>query len=199
MNLENAKLFYIISCVFLGFVILAPALFAVAPLPGGESFSELWILGENHVLGSGTLNVLINTPYTVYLGVSNHMGSLEYYTVYVKLRSQAQAFQENGTPEPSSLESIFQYRLFLENNETWEKDFTFSFEKVSFEQNESRVSLLSINDNNVSVDTTGVRDESDGGFYYQLAFELWIYNSTTSAFQYHDRYVSLWLKLINTP
>lgn len=195
MNLENARLVYVVSCVLLGFVILLPTLFAVFPLPEDESFSELWLLNSNHMIGSGAMNVLLNKPYTVYLGVGNQMGDLEYYTVYVKLLDSSEGLVETGSMLPSSSEPIFEYNLFLMNNEIWEKPFVFSFENVSFEGDVARVSLLSINDNDVSVDTTIVQDASDGGFYCKMLFELWIYNSTISTLQYHNRFVHFWINL----
>ena len=195
MNLQNLKLFYILSCVLLGLIILSPTFFAAVPFPESEMFSELWLLGSNHMIENGSLNVVLNRPYSVYLGVGNHMAGLEYYKVFVKFRSQSQAFNETGTVLLSSLKPIFEYRLFLKNNETWEKDFMFSFENVSFEGNVSRVSMISINGNDVNLDNILVRDELDGGFYCQMFFELWIFNSTISDFQYHNRSVWFWLNL----
>jgi hypothetical protein len=196
VNLQNAKLFYVISCSLLSLIILLPTLFAIFPLPEGEKFSELYLLGPNHMIESGALDVSLNKPYTFHLGVSNHMGGLEYYTVLVKLRSQSQAFKETVAELPSSLEPVYEYRLFLSNNETWEKDFVFSFVNVSFEENISRVLLLSINGNDVSVDEILVLDEIDGGFYCQMLFELWITNSTSLASQYHNRFVEFWINIM---
>jgi hypothetical protein len=195
VNLENAKIVYVVVCVFLGFIILAPTLFAFAPIPQGEKFSELWFLGPNRMIVTGTLDVLIGKSYLVYLGIGNHMGGLEYYTVYVKLRNQSEAFQEAAIKSPSSLEPIFEYRLFLGNNETWEKDFVFSFEDVSFDENLARITMLSIDGDDVSADAIITKDETDSRFYCQILFELWIYNSTISALQYHDRFVGFWINL----
>jgi hypothetical protein len=195
VNLENARLVYVVSCVLLGFLILSPTLFAVFPLPEGERFSELWLLDSSHMIESGALNVLLNKPYTFYLGVGNQMGDLEYYTIYVKLLGPSEGLQETGSNLPSSAESIFEYNLFLRNNETWEKPFVFSFENVTFENDVAHLSTLSINSNEIGVDTTVVQDASDGGFYCKMLFELWIYNSTISALQYHNRFVQFWMNL----
>lgn len=195
MNFINAKLFYVISCVSLGLIILSPTLFAFIPLPEGEEFSELWLLGSNHMIESGAVNVYLNQPYTFYLGVGNHMGDLEYYAIFVKLRSQSRAFQELDSNLPSSAEPVFEYRFFLKNNATWENNFVFSFQEVLFEENTSRVRLLSIDSYDVSLDEYLVRDETDDGFYCQIFFELWHYNSATSDFQFHNRTVGFWTKL----
>jgi uncharacterized membrane protein len=196
VNLQNAKSIYVISCFILGLIILSPTFFAVVPLPEDQKFTELWLLGPNHTIQSGAVNVSLYKPYTSYIGVRNQMNNLEYYTVYVKFRSESEAFQEQATGLPSLLTPVYEYPLFLRNNQTWETKFVFSFEKVSFDNNISKVTMISINGNDVDVDTTLIRDESDGGFYCQMLFELWIYNATTSSFQYNDRSVRFWLNLI---
>ena len=195
MNLDNAKLLYVISCFLLCLVILSPTLFSFVSLPEGETFSELWLLDPNHMIESGAVNVLLNQPYTFHLGVSNHMNGVEYYSLFVKLRNQSQAFQEMGNELPSSAKSVFAYRFFLNRNETWENNFVFSFQEVSFEENISQVSLLSIGSYDVNLDEQLLRDETDDCFYCQLLFELWLYNSTTSDFQFHNRAVGYWIRL----
>ena len=198
MNLENAKLFYGLFCVLLSLIILSPILFSVIAFPEGDGFTELWLLGSNHKIESGALNVFERKPYTVYLGVANHMGDLEYYKVCVKLRHQDEPLPDRVNELHSPLEPIFEYHLFLSNNETWGEEFLFSFENVTLEENISRVSRLSIYGYDMSMDKIVAWDEESMGFYCQLFFELWIYNSTALDFQFHNRYVSLWLNLTNT-
>jgi hypothetical protein len=195
VNFQNAKSIYVISCFILGLLILLPTFLAIVPPPEEARFTELWLLDSNHMIQSGSVDVSLYEPYTFYLGVGNQMGDLEYYTIYVKFRSESQAFLEPGAELPSSFKPVFEYRLFLRNNETWETDFVFSFEEVFFDKNMSQVSMLSINGNEVSVDTTLFRDETDDGFYCQMLFELWIYNPTNSASQYHNRFVQFWINL----
>jgi hypothetical protein len=38
-------------------------------------------------------------------------------------------------------------------------------------------------------------DATNNGYYCQIFFELWIYDAVSSGFQYHDRFVGLWLNL----
>lgn len=177
---------------------MTPTLFTVFPLPESEGFSELWLLGTNHMIETGSLTAILNKPYTVYLGVSNHMNELKYYTVSVKLRNHSQALEEQASEFPSQLESVYEYPLFLMNNKTWEEPFVFSFKTVSFEQNMSRISMLSINDKDVRVDKILTRDEVGGRFRCQLLFELWIYNVKISDFQYHNRSVWFWVNLVES-
>lgn len=198
MDFNHVKSVYTFSCVFLCFIFLLPTLVVTLPPPGEEKFSELWLLGSNHTIEGGSLNVSTATPHTVYLGVANHMNDLEYYKVYVKFRQQNELLPDEAAELGSPLEPIFEYCLFLSNNETWEGEFKFSFEEITFEENIAHVSKLSINGYEVNVDKTVIWDKEGMGFYCQFFYELWIYNSTTLGFQYHNRYVSLWLKLTNT-
>jgi len=195
VSIENAKMLFMLFCIMLGLIIVSPTLFALVSLPEGERFSELWLLGTDHLIENGVLNVSLNKPDTVHLGVCNQMGGTEYYLVSVKLLNQFQTSQGMNNGMPSSLEPIFEYRFFLRNNQTWEKPFIFSFDRISFEGDTLRVSKMTINGNDVFVEQVAVRDEVDGGFYYQLLFELWIYNSTVSDFQFHDRYVWFWVNM----
>jgi uncharacterized membrane protein len=194
MNFGNVKLLYVFSCVALCLVIFSPTLLTVVSSPKGELFSEMWLLGSDGLTEGYPFVVSVNEVYNIRLGVGNYMGSLEYYAIYVKFRNQIETFPDSAAGLPSSLEPIFEYRVFLGNNETWEKPVSFSFEDVSFDGNVSRVSNLSIDGRSVSVDKTAVLDE-DGLFYYQLFFELWIYNTKTANLEFHNRFVWLWLAL----
>jgi hypothetical protein len=85
--------------------------------------------------------------------------------------------------------------LFLCDNSTWETEFTFSLRDVSSKGSVGRISTIVINGYALSVDKVATQDESDGGFYYELFFELWIYNATISDFQFHNRYAGFWVRI----
>ena len=195
MNFADMKLLYVFLCIGLGLIILSPTMFAVVSFPEGEKFSALWLLGSNQMIESGTLNVSVNDPETVFLGIGNYMGELEYYAVFVKFRNPTEPLPDLAVGLPSPMEPIFEYRVFLSDNETLEKNFVFSFEEVSFESETVRVSRLSINGHDVNVDKTVVWDDERNGFYCQLFFELWIYDEVTSSFQFHNRAVWFWLNI----
>ena len=195
MNFENVKLSYVFSCVVLCLVILSPTLLTFVSFPEGEKFSELWILGPNRMVEGYSFNVSAGELYKVYLGVGNHMGDLEYYTIYVKLRNQTEPLPNSTAGLPSVVEPVFEYRVFLRNNETWEKELSFSFEDVSFDGNVSRILGLSFDGRFVSVDKVAVWDAENSGFFYQLFFELWICDAAVSGFRFHNNAVWLWLNI----
>lgn len=195
MNFETLKFFYVFSCVALCLVIFSPTLLAIVSFPEGEKFSEMWILGPTYMLEGYPFAVSPGTSYHVVLGVGNQMGGLEYYSIRVKLRNESKPMPDHSVGTPSGLPTIYEYRLFLPNNATWEKDVSFSFREVSFEGNVCRVSKILIDDCVVNVDEIAVQDEGDRGFYYEVFFEMWIYNATSSAFQFHNRYVGFWVNM----
>jgi len=98
-----------------------------------------------------------------------------------------------GTPSP--LSPLYEYRVFLRDGGTWEAPLTFSFSEVSFFNNQSFVESLVINDVVFSVDKLALWDGENNGFYYQVFMELWIYNAGSDDFEFHNRFVSLWLNM----
>jgi hypothetical protein len=195
VKFENARRVYIFICVVLCLILLLPTVAVTVPFPEGQRFSELWILGPTHMMEGYPFNVSIGANYHVFLGVGNHMGGLEYYSVRVKLRNQSEPMPDDSAGIPSGLPSVYEYRLFLQNNAIWETEFSFSFSGVSFEGNVGRISTIMIDGYPVNVNKITTQNEGDNGFRYELFFELWIYNSTISAFQFHDRSVGFWINM----
>lgn len=196
MNLGNVKLLYVITCISLGLIILSPTLFAFFPaLPKEKNFSELWILGPNHMMEDYPSSVSLGVTYSVFLGVGNQMGRAEYYSIQLKIRNQSDPLPENSIGFLSSLPAVCEYRLFLQNDATWEKELSFALSDVSFERETSRISTIFIDGYPVDVDKIALLDEENNVFYYELFFELWIYNSTISTFQFHNRSVGFWINL----
>jgi hypothetical protein len=173
----------------------SPSLALVLHLPSGEKFSELWILGPGHMAEGYPFNVKADVSYLVYLGVGNHMGSSAYYGVYVKFRNQSDALPNGTAGTPSPVPALCEYRVFLEEGKSWEALLTFSFSNVSLVGDRSIVGSLAMNGVALSVDKPALRDAENKAYYYQLFMELWIYNASSSAFQFHNRFVWIWLNM----
>jgi len=198
MSLDDLKLVYVIGCFMLGLIILSPTLAMVINLPSGERFTELWILGPEHMAENYPFNIVSGQTYNISLGIANHMGCLEYYAVYIKLRNQSEPLPNSTSGMPSSLEPLFEYRVFLGDGEVWEKrPLFFSFE-FSFGDGFCNVSRLILDGYVKDVNKTVLWDAENKGYYLMLFFELWIYNSGDSSFHYHNRFVSLWLNFTRT-
>jgi uncharacterized membrane protein len=176
-------------------IILAPTLALVVTFPEGERFSELWILGSNHTAANYSFDVTVNEEYLVYVGVGNHMSRSSYYVVYVKLGNQDEALPDTKAGIPSPLEPLYEYRIFIQNEENWEVPMKFSFSNVSIFENQSLVGIIRINDVAFNVDKPASWDVNNTGYYYQLFLELWIYNSESQVLQFHNRFVSIRLNM----
>jgi hypothetical protein len=195
VSFADMKLIYAGSCVVLGFVILWPTLTAFFPLPSGERFSELWVLGPNHLAKDYPFNVTENEDYLVHVGVGNHLGSSSYYTLYVKFRNQTEPLPNATTGVPSPLAPLYEYRVFVADNASSEVPLTFSFANVSFAGGRAFVGNLVVNGVSFAVNEVVSRDADARGYYFQVFVELWIYDSVSNGFSYHNRFVNRWLNL----
>jgi len=195
VNLEDYRTVFAVSCLILILVASAPTLSLVFPLSGGECFSELWILGPNHMAEDYPFNVVNDTVYNVFLGIGNHMGSSAYYMVYVKFRNQSEPLPNATAGTPSPLSPLYECRVFLGDGKTWETPLTFSFSGVSFFENQSFVESFTVNDVVFSVGKLALWDGENNGFYFQVFVELWIYDAGSDVFEFHNRFVGIWLNM----
>jgi len=190
LKIEDYKVVFA-SVGLIGVLLFASStLGLVLRLPGGERFSELWVLGPGHMAEDYPFNVKADVSYLVYVGVGNHMGSSAYYVVYVKFRNQSEALPNATAGTPSPLNATAEYRIFLQGGESWEAPLTFSFLG-----NQSLIQSLIVNNVEFAVNKTALWDGENNGYYYQLFMELWIYNVEFQAFEFHNRFVGLWLNM----
>ena len=196
MNLEDYRKVFACCSLVLILIIVAPTLGLIVPFPRDrQRFSELWVLGPNHMAADYSLNVAINEKQNISIGVGNHLGCSVYYVVYVKLRNQTQAAPNITTFTPSPLVPLYEFRFVVADGETWETPVVFSFLEGSVSGDLFNVTKISINDASSSVKSLAMRDSHDIGFYYQLFFELWMYDESVSSFSYHNRFVGIWLNV----
>ena len=196
MNMNDLKITYFSGCLLLGLIILSPTVSMFVQLPGGEAFSELWILGAGHMAEDYPFNLEENVTYRVYLGIGNRMGQAQYYRVQVKLRNQTESFPNTTLAQPSELTPLVMFEAFAAKDMVWEKELLLSF-KMSFDGNVSKISEITVNNRAFNVNSSALWDTENSGFYFQLFFELWIFDGSSS-FSYHNRFVSLWLNATST-
>jgi uncharacterized membrane protein len=195
LKLEDYKVIFA-SAGLIGILLFAsPTLSLVLHLPGGERFSELWILGPGRMAEDYPFNVKADENYMIYVGVGNHMGSSAYYVVHVKFRNQSEPLPNATAGTPSPLQTLYEYRVIVQDGGTWEAPLTFSFSNVSFFEDKSLVKYLTINGISYSIDKSALWDSENKGYFYQLFIELWIYNAEFRDFEFHNRFVGLWLNM----
>jgi len=199
VNPENYKAIFIIVTFVSALLVASPALSRVLVYPRTEFFTELWILDSNHETENYPFNISSNQDYSIYLGVGNHLGYCAYYMVQVKFRNESQPAPTSFGPiekrNPSSLQPLYNFTLFVADENVWETSLTFSFH---YYENASRVKVNKIVLNGLSLSLSNqvvAWNPSRNGYYGFLFFELWLYNSTVDSFDYHGRYVGLWLNM----
>lgn len=186
------------ACLIALLLAALPAASVLVTLPRvGEKFSELWLLGPNHMAEDYPSNITVGQPYSVYLGVSNQLGTTAYYAVYIKFANKTQPLPNDITSSPSPLPILYEIRAFVQDGKTWEKLITFSVLEASQSETSSTVNRLAINDRPVLTNSSAVWDPDPPliGYYYQLFFELWIYDAVSKNLEYHSRFVRLWLNM----
>jgi hypothetical protein len=179
-------------------LIASPAIAAVLPLPTGEQFSELYLLGLGKMAENYPYNIAEGQTYSIYAGVGNHLGSTAYYMVYVKLRNQTDLLPNSTTTTPSPLQPLYEYRFCLQHGNNLETLLTFSVTNISISGNQSLIKQLTINDVKFDINKPSAWDSNSTEFSYQLVFELWLFNVPSNTVQYNNRFVNLRLNLTKT-
>jgi len=201
MSLDEYRAPYFTVTFILVLILASPALSRVLVYPRTEFFTELWILDQNHRAENYPFNIAHNQNYTIYLGLGNRLGYCAYYVVCVKFRNQTQPLPTSFGPIdkrlPSSLPSLYNISAFVADEQTLELPLTFSF-NYTYDRSYSRVVFKNLKLNDVMLDLSDFTIEwnsTRNGFYSFLFFELWLYNRTTDRFEYHGRFVGLWLNM----
>ena len=196
MNLKEYNVVFAVGSLILILLSTVPTISLFASFPDGEdNFSEFWVLGPNHVMQDYPFDVQANQTYQVFIGIRNHMDSTIHYMIYVKFRNQTQPLPDALNSVPSSLPPLYEYHAYVEDEGTWEAPLAFNILGASRTGNSTSVSDISINDVIFSVDSPTILDTESNGFYYEIFLELWLYNTTSMSFQYHNRFVGFWLNM----
>jgi uncharacterized membrane protein len=195
MNLQRHKILFFAASAFLALLVASSALQHFLVYPQTEYFTEMWLLGSNQTAENYPYNVTRNVDYHVYLGLSNHLGSISYYQIQVKFRNQTMLGPDNFQHLPSRLPTLYSMNVFVADKQTVQLPINFSFD---YTYDESKVNFNRLILNNVPIGLNGYSTSSNSSghdFYGKLVFELWFYNSTFGGFQYHERYLDLRLNM----
>jgi hypothetical protein len=146
-------------------------------------------------------NVSSGQSYDVYLGLGNQLGYCAYYLVEVKFRNETQlgpsSFGEVENRTPGDVPCLFNVTAFVADQSDWEVPVSFGFD-YGYDVNASVVGFDSLRFNGNVLSLAGesaVWNGTTSRFYGDLIFELWLYNSSSSSFGYHGRFVDLKLNM----
>ncbi len=113
----------------------------------------------------------------------------------MKFRNQTEVLPNVTVSEASPLEPLYEFRAFVADGDAWEKPLTFGVLEASRDDDVIIVDRLSINGVSFSVNASARWDSEFEGFYFQLFFELWLYDVAAWSFRFHDRFVGIWLNV----
>lgn len=196
MNLKDHRTVFIASSLVLMLIAASPTLGLVIQFPSeAERFSELWVLGPDHSAENYPFNVRVNESNSVFVGINNHLDILSYYLIYVKFRNQTQPLPNATASEPGLLPPIFEFRAFVKDNEAWEAHVTFSISDVSLHNDSMSVNRMIINGKTLAFNSFAKFDAERNGFYYELFFELWLYDQGSRILTFNRRFVWIWLNV----
>jgi hypothetical protein len=197
MGLSQYKTVILVVTTALALLIASSSIQQLLVYPQTDNLTEFWMFGPNHDAAYPG-NVTADQTYRLYLDVTNHLGSAAYYNTEIKFRNQTQPGPGSFNRTSSSLPALSSIAMVAANNQTAEATLDISFQYHVVNGTTSTLYMDNVTVNGFAIDasaTTIAWDKENDGFYGNLVFELYIYNGTTNAFQYHQRYLSLWLKM----
>jgi len=198
MALQQYKTLLLVVTVVLALFVASPAIQQLVAVPQTTYFTELSIFGAYHN-ATYPYNITVGQSYPLYINVDHHLGSCAYYLIEVKFRNQTQSAPDSFNYTSSDMPSLGNISFCVANNQALELPIDISFQYKLDLNNTDQLDMQNIIVNgfslSVSPTTTIAWDSQRIGYYGNLFFELWIFNDTANAFQYNQRYVSLWLNM----
>jgi uncharacterized membrane protein len=198
MKLGDYKLIFVAVGLIGVLLIASPAIAGAIRLPGGEQFSELYLLGPNQMAQNYPYNIAVGQNYSVYVNVANQLGSSAYYVLYVKFGNATDQLPNNTLGTPSPLQPLYEYRFSIPDGMNWQSLLDFSVSNATIQGNNSQINTLQVNDVTFSVDKPALWNSNSTTFTYRLFFELWLYNTQTGSSDFNNRFVTLQLNLTQT-
>ncbi len=194
-SLEDYKIIFLLVSLGGILIISSPMLPLLIPSQTSEQFSELYILGSNHMAEDYPFNIEAGITYTIYPGIANHMGTSSYYLLNVKMRNRNESLHDSTLNMPSSLSAIADYRVFLGDGEIWEKTLNFSIQNVSLQGDYCLVKTLSIDGLAHDIENMIAWDQENAGYFVELLFELWIFDTNTKTLSFQNHWLGIWLNI----
>jgi uncharacterized membrane protein len=180
LKISEQDLRYLLAFTAIVIVLASGVGYTVLRPPPSEQLYAMYILGSNglaeHYYPNDNPNLTIGEPINWTIGIYNHMGSLQYVVVRVKLLNSTLPSPDELTGVPSSVAPLLEYARVLVDNETWSIPFVWRIMSVSQNLGELMITGMSINQTTIS----GNLIRAVSGHNYRLVFELWFYDKSTN-------------------
>lgn len=199
--LQQYRNLIFIAATALALLMASPSIQQVLVYPQPEGLTEFYLLdgNRNAIYPS---NITVDETYRMYLQIANHLGSCAYYQVQIKFSNQTGLGPNSFNHTSSPLQPLGTLTVLVADGSVEEIPVEVSFQYNVSEPvargEPSRLNVQNVTFNGFSLPANSSIewDTPKAGYFGNLIFELWIYNSTTRAFQYHERYLSLWFNMM---
>jgi hypothetical protein len=199
MNVTKNKTLIIVITAILILVAVSPVLQRILVYPQTDFFTELYLLDSQHKTDNYPYNIARNENYNVYLGITNQLGSSANYQIQVKFRNETQSAPDSIQNTPSSLPSLYNTETIIADTVNWELPITFSLDYSLTNPDTINFNSLTVNEQHLNLNGLSTQYNSTTNIFYgNLIFELWIHNSQTNTYQYHERFVDLKFSITTT-
>jgi uncharacterized membrane protein len=191
---------YVVAFIIMMTVVYSGIAYVVLTPPRPDSFFATWVLGAKGMAAdyypNGNTTIAIGEEIKWNLGAYNHMGSLQYVVLRVKLINSTINTPNSTTGIPSPAAPILEFARVLLDNETWSIPFTWKIINLHQAGTSIAITRLSINNNTL----TGEFSSASQGMNFRFLFELWFYDETThqltffwtSAGDRHSAWTEIW-------
>jgi hypothetical protein len=182
--------------IVLALLVASPSVENLLVTPQTTFFTEMGLLGVDHT-GVYPSNISAGENNPLYFEFTNHLGHCAYYVLEIKFLNESQQQPDGFNHKNSAVDPLSSMAFFVADNKSYELPLDVSFQ-YSADAVAGRLYVQSVTVNDIGVNATGTTlawNFEKKGYFGNLVFELYIYNDATGAFQYHERFVNLWLKL----
>ena len=181
--MRTLKLFAAVFLIAL-VVLSAIAMLARIPYPNDDYFA-LFTLGadqktENYFPGD-VVDILPGIRIHWFIGVYNHMGSVQLVKLKFKLLNLTMEGPDQLTKTPSKRPSFYEKTRLVLSNETWTLPLVWSINNATRSQNASAIYSILFNNEILS---DNVEARALYGHNFRVVIELWVYRETTKNFSF---------------
>ncbi len=150
-----------------------------------EQFMAIFTLGENgmaeHYYPNDNPNLNLQEPLQWYVGVYNHMNSIELISIRFKLINTTLPAPDDQTHTPSSAPAFTEIHRLLLNNETWMIPIAWEITNASFVGDSVVINSLSMNGAPI---TSNLAVSAQGGRNFRIIIELWTFEPETQQYEF---------------
>ena len=180
MSVEKTVLITSISLIAVFLIVIAGVIWAYWP-KYEEQFIELGLLGKNKLAEDFFPNansmVPVNAQIDWYIYLHNHMDNTQNVILKVKLLNSAMELPNDLKHEPSPYASFVEFPLVLSNNETLIFPFSWSITELNHPSASVVLEQLKVNNETIDVNVAAASTS-----YFQMVFELWVYDSSSGEY-----------------